>query len=86
MPQLASLPPPTLRAPGRAAHSGRGADSAASHTTGEGAERPLTLTPQARAQSDEYTTRMNTYKFDSGTFGSTVSVPEVDEGRFRYKP
>tara|TARA_B100000768_G_C11043154_1_gene275126 strand:+ start:260 stop:433 length:174 start_codon:yes stop_codon:yes gene_type:complete len=43
-------------------------------------------TPQARAQSDEYTTRMNTYKFDSGTFGSTVSVPEVDEGRFRYKP
>jgi hypothetical protein len=29
---------------------------------------------------------MNTYKFGSGTFGSTVSVPEVDEGRFRYKP
>lgn len=46
--------------------------------------RPPTL--QARAQSDEYTTRMNTYKFDSGTFGSKFSVPEVDEGSFRYKP
>ena len=43
-------------------------------------------TPQARAQSDEYTNRMNTYKFDSGTFGSKFSVPEVDEGSFRYKP
>ena len=44
---------------------------------------------QARAQSDEYTTRMNTYKFDSGTFGSTVSVKETDgqnDGPFRYKP
>ena len=44
------------------------------------------MAAEARAQSDEYTTRMNTYKFGSGTFGSTVSVPEVDEGRFRYKP
>merc|ERR1711865_238679 len=44
------------------------------------------MAAEARAQSDEYTTRMNTYKFDSGTFGSTVSVPAVDEGRFRYKP
>ena len=43
------------------------------------------MAAEARAQSDEYTTRMNTYKFDSGTFGSPVSVQEND-GPFRYKP
>ncbi len=39
VPQLTSLPPPILSAPGCATHSGQGADSAASNTTGEGAER-----------------------------------------------
>ena len=43
-------------------------------------------TPQAKAQSEEFTTRMNTYKFDATTFGSKASVAEVDEGSFRYKP
>jgi len=38
------------------------------------------------AQSEEFTTRMNTYKFDATTFGSKASVAEVDEGSFRYKP
>ena len=52
---------------------------------------PLALTlrrptPQARAQNEEFTTRMNTYKFDATTFGSKASVAEVDEGSFRYKP
>ena len=36
---------------------------------------PLALTlrpptPQARQQNEEFTTRMNTYKFDATTFGS----------------
>ena len=39
MPQLTSLPPPILSVPGCATHSDLGADSAASNTTGEGAER-----------------------------------------------
>ena len=43
-------------------------------------------TPQAMAQNEEFTTRMNTYKFDAATFGSKASVAEVDEGSFRYKP
>ena len=43
-------------------------------------------TPQAMAQSEEFTTRMNTYKFDATTFGSKASVAEVDDGSFRYKP
>lgn len=32
------------------------------------------MAAEARAQNEEYVNRMNTYKFGTGTFGSTVSV------------
>lgn len=54
------------------------AEKAAAKESKEAAYRRIRkerMAAEALAQNEEYVNRMNTYKFGTGTFGSTVSVP-----------